>query len=240
MSGKIDPVIQEIIEGTILAAEREMEDLVERTARSPMIRDQHDYRVGLFDRLGNKLTGRSYSAVVDPILKNFPIDEMREGDVFLHNDCYLSEGGIGHLPDLCSTVPIFYAGQVAAFAIVFGHHDDIGGMVPGSMPTYATEAFQEGIMIPPIRLYDAGALNRAAYDILFRNSRLGDHLRADIDAEIGACRAGAERIVELFSRYGKETVFSCFDALLDRCEEIVSRELLSKIPDGTYAWVDYI
>ncbi len=240
MSGKIDPVIQEIIEGTILAAEREMEDLVERTARSPMIRDQHDYRVGLFDRLGNKLTGRSYSALVDPILKNFPIDEMREGDVFLHNDSYLSEGGIGHLPDLCSTVPIFYAGQVAAFAIVFGHHDDIGGMVPGSMPTYATEAFQEGIMIPPIRLYDAGKLNRAAYDILFRNSRLGDHLRADIDAEIGACRAGAERIVELFSRYGKETVFSCFDALLDRCEEIVSRELLSKIPDGTYAWEDYI
>ena len=148
MSRTIDPVIQEIVEGSILAAEREMEDLVERTARSPMIRDQHDYRVGLFDRHGNKLTGRSYSAVVDPILNNFPIETMREGDVFLHNDCYLSEGGIGHLPDLCSTVPIFYAAQVVAFAVVFGHHDDIGGMVPGSMPTYATEAFQEGIMIP--------------------------------------------------------------------------------------------
>ena len=240
MSRTIDPVIQEIVEGSILAAEREMEDLVERTARSPMIRDQHDYRVGLFDRHGNKLTGRSYSAVVDPILNNFPIETMREGDVFLHNDCYLSEGGIGHLPDLCSTVPIFYAAQVVAFAVVFGHHDDIGGMVPGSMPTYATETFQEGIMIPPIRLYDAGTLNKAAYDILFRNSRLGEHLRADIDAEIGACRAGAERVVELFGRYGKETVFACFDALLDRCEEIVSRELLSKIPDGSYAWEDYI
>ncbi|MFQ5914719.1 MAG: hydantoinase B/oxoprolinase family protein [Nitrospinota bacterium] len=240
MRRKIDPVVQEIIEGTLLAAEREMEDLVERTARSPMIRDQHDYRVGLFDRQGNKLTGRSYSAVVDPVLRNFPIEEMREGDVFLHNDCYLSEGGIGHLPDLCGTVPIFYGGRVAAFAVVFGHHDDIGGMVPGSMPTYATEAFQEGIMIPPIRLYDGGRLNRAAYDIIFRNSRLGEHLRADIDAEIGACRAGAQRVSELFHRYGMETVFAGFDALLDRCEETVSRELLSKIPDGTYTWEDYI
>ncbi len=205
-----------------------------------MIRDQHDYRVALFDRHGNKLTGRSYSALVDPILNNFPIEEMREGDVFLHNDCYLSEGGIGHLPDLCSTVPIFYAGEVVAFAVVFGHHDDIGGMVPGSMPTYATEAFQEGIMIPPIRLSDGGELNRAAYEILLRNSRLGEHLRADIDAEIAACRVGGERVTELFRRYGKETVFSCFDALLDRCEETISRELISKIPDGTYAWEDYI
>ncbi|MBI2881443.1 MAG: hydantoinase B/oxoprolinase family protein [Candidatus Tectomicrobia bacterium] len=240
MRRKIDPVLQEIIEGAILAAEREMEDLVERTARSPLIRDQHDYRVGLFDRHGNKLTGRSYSALVDPILKRFPLEGMREGDVFLHNDCYLSEGGIGHLPDLCSTVPILYGGEVAAFALVFGHHDDVGGMVPGSMPTYATEIYQEGILVPPIRLYEADALNRAAYDIIFRNSRLGEHLRADIDAEIGACRAGAERVVELFRRYGKETVFACFEALLDKCAETLSRELLSKIPDGTYAWEDYI
>lgn len=240
MSQTIDPVVQEIVEGSILAAEREMEDLVERTARSPMIRDQHDYRVGLFDCQGNKLTGRSYSAVVDPILNNFPAETMREGDVFLHNDSYLSEGGIGHLPDLCSTVPIFYASQLVAFAVVFGHHDDIGGMVPGSMPTSATEIFQEGIMVPPIRLYDAGVLNKAAYSILFRNSRLEKHLRADIDAEIGACRAGAERVVELFNRYGKESVFDCFNALLDRCEEVVSRELLSKIPDGSYSWEDFV
>lgn len=234
------PVVQEIVEGALYAAEREMEDLVERTARSPLIRDMHDYRVGLFDREGNKLTGRSYSAVVDPVLKNWSIEEIHEGDVFLWNDVYLSEGGIGHLPDLCSCVPIFHRGELAAFALVFGHHDDIGGMVPGSLPTDATDIFQEGLLIPPIKLYEKGVRNEAAYQIIFRNSRLSEHLQADIDAEIGACRAGGARLVELFDRFGRETAFACFAALLDKCETIIREELLSKIEDGTYEWEDYI
>ncbi len=234
------PVVQEIIEGALYAAEREMEDLVERTARSPLIRDMHDYRVGLFDRDGNKLTGRSYSAVVAPVLKNWSLDEIREGDVFLWNDVYESEGGIGHLPDLCSCVPIFHGGKLSAFALVFGHHDDVGGMVPGSLPTNATDVFQEGILVPPIKLYDRGVLNEGAYRIIFRNSRLGEHLRADIDAEIAACRAGGARLLEMFDRFGRETVLRCFDALLDKCERTIRDELLSKIEDGTYAWEDYI
>ena len=234
------PVVQEIVEGALYAAEREMEDLVERTARSPLIRDMHDYRVGLFDREGNKLTGRSYSAVVGPVLKNWPIGEIHEGDVFLWNDVYLAEGGIGHLPDLCSCVPIFHRGELAAFALAFGHHDDIGGMVPGSLPTNATEIFQEGLLVPPIKLYEKGVRNEAAYQIIFRNSRLSEHLQADIDAEIGACRAGGARMVELLDRFGQETVFACFAALLDKCENTIREELLSKIEDGTYEWEDYI
>src|SRR2546430_5814513 len=95
----------EVIHGTIRAAELEIEAAVERTARSPMIRDQHDYRVALFDAKGRKLTGRSYSAIVEPILHRWPVEEMRSGDVFFHNDPYSSEGGIGHVPDLCTTVP---------------------------------------------------------------------------------------------------------------------------------------
>jgi N-methylhydantoinase B len=237
---RVDPVVQEIVEGSIAAAEREMEDLVERTARSPLIRDQHDYRVGLFDRHGNKLSGRSYAPIVDAVLERWPVQSMREGDVFLFNDVYQSAGSIGHLPDLCSTVPIFFEGKVVAFAQVFGHHDDVGGMVPGSLPTNATEIYQEGIIVPPIKLYDAGILNRAAYDIIFRNSRLPEHLRADIDAEIGACRVGGERLLDLFRRYGRSTVERCFAAILDKCEDTVRRELLSKVPDGTYEFEDYV
>jgi N-methylhydantoinase B len=237
---RVDPVIQEIVEGSIAAAEREMEDLVERTARSPLIRDQHDYRVGLFDRHGNKLSGRSYAPIVDAVLERWPVASMQEGDVFLFNDVYQSAGSIGHLPDLCSTVPIFFGGEVVAFAQVFGHHDDVGGMVPGSLPTNATEIYQEGLIVPPIKLYDAGVLNRGAYDIIFRNSRLPEHLRADIDAEVGACRVGGERLVDLFRRYGRPTVERCFAAILDKCEETVRRELLSKIPDGSYEFEDYV
>ena len=72
-------------------------------------------------------------------MRDFPIETMRPGDVFFHNDVYLSEGGIGHLPDLCVTVPVFHGGEVVAFVQAFGHHDDIGGAVPGSMPSHATQ-----------------------------------------------------------------------------------------------------
>ena len=234
------PVVQEIIEGALYAAEREMEDLVERTARSPLIRDMHDYRVGLFDREGRKLTGRSYSAVVDPIFKKWTVDEICPGDVFIWNDVYLAEGGIGHLPDLCSCIPIFHEDEIVAFALVFGHHDDIGGMIPGSLPTNATEIFQEGLLVPPVKLYDKGVRNEDLYTVIFRNSRLSEHLQADIDAEIAACRVGAARVIELFERFGRNTAIQCFEGFLDKCEHTIREELISKIPDGEYEWEDYI
>lgn len=236
----VDPITLQIVEGTLASIEAEVEAAIERTSRSPMIRDQHDFRAGLHDRFGRKLTGRSYSAMVQPVTRDFPPDSMQEGDVFLHNDVYLSEGSIGHLPDLCSTVPVFSDGQVVAFVQAFGHHDDIGGAVPGSMPAHATSIFQEGLMIPPIRLYAAGRLNEDAYKIIFRNTRLPAGLQGDIDSEIAACRMGAERMTELFQRYGRETVEACFQAILDKCADTFRREILPRIPDGTYQWEDYV
>ncbi|MBO0776822.1 MAG: hydantoinase B/oxoprolinase family protein, partial [Actinobacteria bacterium] len=132
-AGPVDPVLLEIIAGSLASIEKEVETAIGRTARSPMIRDAHDFRAGIHDRLLRKLTGRSYSALVHPVARDFPLPTMRPGDVFFHNDVYLSEGGIGHLPDLCVTVPVFHdAGSgpgVVAFVQAFGHHDDIGGAV---------------------------------------------------------------------------------------------------------------
>ncbi len=108
--GPVDPVLLEIVAGSLAAIEKEVETAIGRTSRSPMIRDAHDFRAGIHDRLLRKLTGRSYSALVHPIARDFPLAGMRPGDVFFHNDVYLSEGGIGHLPDLCVTVPVFAAG----------------------------------------------------------------------------------------------------------------------------------
>jgi N-methylhydantoinase B len=159
--------------------------------------------------------------------------------VFFHNDVYLSEGGIGHLPDLCVTVPVFAEGRVVAFVQAFGHHDDIGGSVPGSMPSHATSVFEEGLMVPPIRLWDQGVPNRAALTIMTRNSRMPDSLAADLDAECSACLMGARRLAELFDRYGRETVEACFDAIVEATTEAFRRELLARIPDGTWAWEDY-
>ena len=108
----VDPILVEIVQGTLASVEMEVETAIARTSRSPMIRDAHDFRAGIHDRQLRKLTGRSYSALVHPIVRDFPLEQMREGDVFFHNDVYESEGGIGHLPDLCVTVPVFHDGEV--------------------------------------------------------------------------------------------------------------------------------
>src|ERR1700694_5522089 len=143
-AGAVDPIVLQIVEGTLNSIEAEIEHAIERTARSPMIREAHDYRVSFFARHCRKLTGRSYSAMPNAVVRDFPLATMRPGDVFLLNDTYLSEGSIGHLPDLCSTVPVFHDGKVVAFIQAFGHHDDIGGRVPGSMPGTAGPAVEGG------------------------------------------------------------------------------------------------
>ncbi|SDP67111.1 N-methylhydantoinase B [Klenkia soli] len=234
-----DPVLVEIVAGTLAAIEMEVETAIGRTSRSPMIRDAHDFRAGIHDRQLRKLTGRSYSALVQPVVRDYPIEQMNVGDVFFHNDVYLSEGGIGHLPDLCVTVPVFAEGAVVAFIQAFGHHDDIGGAVPGSMPSAATSMFEEGLMVPPIKLWDRGVPNESALKIMTRNSRMPDSLAADLDAECSACLAGARRLGELFERYGVAAVEACFDAILANSTEVYRTEILSQIPDGTYVWEDY-
>ncbi|MEI4273590.1 hydantoinase B/oxoprolinase family protein [Klenkia sp. LSe6-5] len=240
-----DPVLVEIVAGTLAAIEMEVETAIGRTSRSPMIRDAHDFRAGIHDRQLRKLTGRSYSALVQPVVRDYPIAQMNVGDVFFHNDVYLSEGGIGHLPDLCVTVPVFASPtegaqpEVVAFIQAFGHHDDIGGAVPGSMPSAATSMFEEGLMVPPIKLWDRGVPNESALKIMTRNSRMPDSLAADLDAECSACLAGARRLGELFERYGVEAVEACFDAILANSTEVYRTEILSQIPDGTYVWEDY-
>ncbi|MFN0283145.1 MAG: hydantoinase B/oxoprolinase family protein [Kineosporiaceae bacterium] len=250
-AAEADPVLVEIVEGTLASVEKEVETAIGRTSRSPMIRDAHDFRAGIHDARLRKLTGRSYSALVHPVARDFPLTTMRPGDVFFHNDVYESEGGIGHLPDLCVTVPVFHddgttgpdgappGPRVVAFVQAFGHHDDIGGACPGSMPSGATSVFEEGLMVPPIRLWDAGVPNQAALRIMTRNSRMPDSLAADLDAECSACLMGARRLGELFDRYGRAVVEACFEEILAKTTRTYQREILAKIPDGTFVWEDY-
>lgn len=236
----LGPIELEVIHGTIRAAELEIEAAVERTSRSPMIRDQHDYRVALFDAKGRKLTGRSYSAIVEPVFEYFGADDIHPGDVFFWNDPYNSSGGIGHVPDLCTTVPIFFGDRLIGFSQVFGHHDDVGGSVPGSLPVHATDSWMEGLLVPPIKLYERGKRNEAAFRIIVRNSRLSEHLKGDLDAEQGAARLGCRRIEALAERYGVDTLEDAFEQILKNTAEVFRREILPKIKDGVYHFEDYI
>lgn len=235
----LGPIELEVITGTIRSAELEIEAAVERTARSPMIRDQHDYRVALFDARGRKLTGRSYSALVEPVFEYFD-GKIKPGDVFFWNDPYNSCGGIGHVPDLCTTVPIFSGERLIGFSQVFGHHDDVGGMVPGSLPVKAADMWAEGLVVPPIKLYEQGRINEAAFSIIERNSRLSEHLRGDLDSEIGAAVLGSRRIEALAERYGIEALEAAFDAIIDACARTIREELLPRIENGVYTFEDYI
>ena len=140
-------------------------------------------------------------------------------------------------------MPVFHddgtGNTVVAFVQAFGHHDDIGGAVPGSMPSHATSVFEEGLMVPPIKLWDQGVANQAALTIMTRNSRMPDSLAADLDAECSACLMGARRLGELFARYGRDAIEGCFDAIIANSTEVYRREILSQIPTGSWVWEDY-
>ena len=141
---------------------------------------------------------------------------------------------------MCSTVPAFFGDELIALIQVFGHHDDIGGKVPGSMPGTALSVFEEGLMIPPIKLYAQGVRNEEAFKIIKRNSRVPEMLEADVDSETQAILMGAARMTELFERFGKDTVEACFQAILDKTRDIFRDELFPKIKDGEYYWEDYV
>lgn len=166
-----DPITLELVAGTVESARREMELQIERTARSVVIREGRDYRAGIFDRHGRNVSSASGAAHVDPILQNYERDQIHDGDVFIWNDPFKSAGGLTHLPDLCITQPIFWQGELVGYVQAFGHMTDVGGLQPGSVMIGATDIHQEGIIIPPVKLYSRGEVVEPLYRTILNNSR---------------------------------------------------------------------
>lgn len=235
---EFEPILFEIIEGAIESARREMEIQVERTARSTIVREQHDHRSGIFDAHGNSVTALSFASVPTPVMKKFA-GNIHADDVFIYNDPYKSDGGITHLGDICITRPVIYEGQIVAYVQVFGHVNDLGGLTPGSVPLTAWEIFQEGFTVPPVKLYDRGVRNEALYETILNNSRFVEDLRGDIDSFVNACGIGVMRVVELCERYGLKALEKTFEGLLDRCARSLRETVLPMIPDGQYTFEDY-
>ena len=236
----LDPILVDIVDGGIEAAVMEAEAAVERTARSTIIREQHDYRASLNTLDCLSVSRVSWAATADPIRMKFALDRIYPGDVFIYNDVYASAGTIGHLPDYCVVTPVFWAERVIGFAQIFGHVSDVGGRMAGSWPNTSTSIFEEGTMCPPVKLYDAGRLNDALYDVLLRNSRFPDDLRGDIDAFVGANEIIRRRVVELCERFGGEEVEAAFYAIIDRCAEVVRAKGLPFFPEGEFIGEDFI
>lgn len=237
---KVSPLVAQIVEGAVESAKFEIEAAVDRTARSLLIKEQHDYRAAVFTAEGTSVSSASFCAWPSPIFTKWPVTEVHEGDVFLWNDVYLSEGGIGHLPDLCVTRPVFYEGRLMGWTQVFGHTDDVGGMLPGGMPPSAQEVYQEGIMIPPLKLYDTGVRNDGVYDMVLRNSRFADKLQGDLDAEVAATAVGVQRLQDLCRRLGPDTVEAAFEEIIGRCARSLQEDAFPLFRNGEYYFEDFV
>ena len=238
-----DPVKLEIIKGSLRAAQLEMETLLERTAVSPVIREKKDFFAGYFDPEGQLITGTNlpiFGHIIQPIFEHYPAAEMREGDLYWYNDCYASKGGVSHMPDQVFASPVFHAGSLVGFSQTWAHFNDIGGAWPGSMSPTATDIFQEGIMIPPVRLVREGVMNEEIYRIFLRNGRFPDEMRGDIRAMIAAVRLGEKRFIEIFERFGADVSEDAFTKLNQQTRNGLIRQLRETFRPGTYRFADGI
>lgn len=238
-----DTVTMELVKGSLQAARAEMEALIDRTAMSPFIREKKDYFTAFLDAQGRLVVSTSLTLagnLVDAILEEYPRETMADGDLYWYNDPYASRGGVSHLPDMVFVMPVFHEGRLMAFSEAWGHLWDIGGSVAGSISPKATSTFEEGIQIPPVRVIKAGVLNEEVFRIFTRNSRFPDMLRGDLKAIMAACGLGKRRLEEAVVRFGAETVESAFEFMLDQSERALREQIEARIPDGEYAFRDWI
>src|SRR5207245_7518300 len=204
----IDPITLEVIREGLVSTVREMRVTLVRTAYSSVLYEGEDFSCVLMDgdaQIVAMSRGQDHPLHIVPIGWSMKTvrekfgDAIHPGDVFLHNDPYT--GGT-HLNDAAMIQPMFAGGDLFLFPVVRAHWGDVGGMSPGSLSGRVTEIYQEGVRIPPIRVYERGRPNQAALDLIFANMRGPREREGDFRAMIGTCRKAAERVEALLGRYG--------------------------------------
>ncbi|MFQ5381361.1 MAG: hydantoinase B/oxoprolinase family protein, partial [Dehalococcoidia bacterium] len=210
------------------------------TAHSPNIRERRDYSCAVFDAAGDMVAQAAHipvhlGAMPEAVRAVGALAPWAPGDVAIVNDPYL--GGT-HLPDISLVAPVFWEGEVVAFVSNRAHHSDVGGMSAGSMPV-ATELYQEGMIIPPLKLYAAGELNGELMALILRNVRTPDERQGDFEAQLASLRTGERRLLGLFEARGAEAVLAAMVELQDYSERL-TRAALERVPDGGYAAEDAV
>jgi len=244
MSAPLSPVTLEVVRNGLYAIAEEMSVIVMRSARSPLLKEAGDLSSALTDAKGRLIAqGRDIPIhmgvmgfTVKEFLKRVPAETLRDGDVWFLN---LPEVGGNHLPDVKAVRPVFFDGRLAAFAINLAHWADIGGAVPGSYVPWATECYQEGLRIAPIRLFSKDGPEAHALDFVLSNLRGRAEREGDIFAQFAANDVAARRLHELFAHYGAQTVAACFERLHDESEEQM-RGALRALPDGAWEGEDFL
>jgi len=241
---KIDPITLEVVRNRLDFIADEMEMTLLKSAYSAIIQEALDASAAIFDTKGQTIVQATalpaqlgmLIPAVKSIIDAYPPDQMKEGDVYLMNDPY--NGGT-HLPDITVVAPVIYHGKTLALSVNMAHHQDLGGKVPGSIPTDATEIFQEGLIIPPLKLYDQGRPNETLHAIIKKNVRIPYNTMGDFRAQIASCNVGIDRLKRLFNEYGAEDILFYVEELFNRAEKM-TLEKIKEIPDGEYTFEDYI
>ena len=243
VDNKIDIITLELINNFLYSLVDEMTQTVVRTSLSPITRDAFDFQCGFCRADGEMLLegeGVTIHSLVYPTLISNWLKEYRNttypGDVIITNDPF-SEAA--HLPDVYIYKPIFIGDELVSWSVAGGHQRDVGGAVPGSCACDSTEVYQEGLRIPPAKLYEKGTLNDTLSRIIRANSREPDIVEGDIEAYRSACRIGEKRFLELVETYGWDTLKVYFDELLDYAERLTRAEIKA-LPDGEYEFTDYL
>ena len=235
---EVDPVTLDIIEGALKSARFEMDAVLFRSAMSPVIREQHDEFPMITDPNGRMVVGQ-FGAYINEMMESWE-GGIYPGDVILTSDPFKCSASISHTNDWLVLVPIFYDGELVGWSSQFGHQMDAGGPLPGSLPTGAKTIFEEGIIIPPIKILERGVPQEDVLRVIFNNVRLPEMNRADLFAIVAGCRAGEKRVVELCERFGKETYLAALQALLDRTHEAMRKLINVAIPEVPQSFEDYV
>ncbi len=232
----IDPITVEVIGSALSSITEEMGEALVRASYSTNIKERRDCSTALFNTGGDTLCQAehipmhlgSFIGIIPHIMKRHPVADMRPGDVFVGNDAY--EGGGTHLPDIVLAEPIFVDGTMVAWAVNTAHHSDFADRGHAHI-------YQEGLRIPPIRLYRAGVLQTDVQELILLNCQVPRERLSDLRAQMAANRLGVERLTALCAKYGRDVVMQAGDALLDYAERKM-RAGIAAIPDGTYRFAD--
>lgn len=243
MSELKDPIAFELFKNAIFSIADEMALTVFRTTYSGVLKDNMDYSTGFADAEGRlaaqglTLPGHlgSVPTAMQSIMKHFR-DDIAEGDVFIMNDPF--DGGM-HLPDIFIFKPLFHAGERLAFACTVCHHTDVGGRVAGSNASDSTEIYAEGLRIAPMKLYEAGRLNRTIMTFIERNVRVPVMVFGDLRAQLAACHIAEKQFAELVGRTGAERTKYFMSEVIDYAERL-TRAALKELPDGEWSFEDFI
>ena len=235
---EIDTITFDLIENALRNARHEMDAVLFRSAMSPVIREQHDEFPMITDAKGRMIVGQFGSYISEMLAEQH--FELYPGDVILQSDPFKCGGAVSHINDWMVLVPIFYDDELVGFSSMFGHMMDVGGPVPGSMPTAATSIFGEGMRIPPIKVYEEGQPNKSVIDLLMNNTRTPEMNYSDLMAIIAGSRAGERRVIEICERFGKDTYIRACEALLERTNRAMRRLIVQNLPEQPQSFEDYV